>query len=136
LFSHSQNPEQPSNAAAIDIGATLHVAAVGPDRDPEPVRSFGTFRGDLHRLADWFKQCGAEATGCCLDVAHFQSRTRFGSDPLKQLPNSDNSALSSSPKIRRLIPLLQRLLAGDARQHDANLLWPLAVVTNNGPSGL
>src|SRR4249919_2908713 len=47
-----------ANAAAIDIGATLHVAAVGPDRDPEPVRSFGTFTGDLHRLADWFKQCG------------------------------------------------------------------------------
>ena len=46
-----------ANAAAIDIGATLHVAAVGPDRDPEPVRSFGTFTGDLHRLADWFKQC-------------------------------------------------------------------------------
>ena len=34
------------DAAAIDIGATLHVAAVNPDRDPEPVRSFGTFTGD------------------------------------------------------------------------------------------
>src|SRR5215218_2820370 len=46
------------DAAAIDIGATVHVAAVGPGRDPEPVRSFGTFTGDLHRLADWFAQCG------------------------------------------------------------------------------
>ena len=46
------------HAAAIDIGATLHVAAVGPDRDPEPVRSFGTFTADLHRLADWLVQCG------------------------------------------------------------------------------
>jgi transposase len=45
------------HAAAIDIGATLHVAAVGPDRDPEPVRSFGTFTADLHRLADWLVQC-------------------------------------------------------------------------------
>ena len=57
-----------TNAAAIDIGATLHIAAVGPDRDPEPVRSFGTFTGDLHRLAAWFKQCGVstvamESTG-------------------------------------------------------------------------
>ena len=57
-----------TNAAAIDIGATLHIAAVGPDRDPEPVRSFGTFTGDLRRLADWFKQCGVstvamESTG-------------------------------------------------------------------------
>ncbi len=57
-----------ANAAAIDIGATLHVAAGGPHRDPEPVRSFGTFTGDLHRLADWFKQRGVstvamESTG-------------------------------------------------------------------------
>jgi len=46
------------HAAAVDIGATLHVAAVGPGRDPEPVRSFGTFTADLHRMVDWFKQCG------------------------------------------------------------------------------
>ena len=57
-----------ANAAAIDIGATMHVAAVGPDRDAEPVRSFGTFTADLHRLAAWFKQCGVrtvamESTG-------------------------------------------------------------------------
>jgi transposase len=57
-----------ANAAAIDIGATLHVAAVGPDRDTEPVRSFGTFTADLHRLAGWFEQCGVrtvamESTG-------------------------------------------------------------------------
>jgi transposase len=56
-------------AAAVDIGATMHVAAVDPDQNPDqPVRSFGTFTGDLHRLADWFKQCGVrtvamESTG-------------------------------------------------------------------------
>ena len=49
-----------AHAAAIDIGAILHVAAVGPDRDPEPVRSFATFAADLHRLAGWFKQCGVK----------------------------------------------------------------------------
>jgi transposase len=32
-------------AAAIDVGAALHVAAVGPDRDKEPVRTFRTFTG-------------------------------------------------------------------------------------------
>jgi transposase len=46
-----------SHAAAVDIGATLHVAAVRPGSDPEPVRSFGTFTTDLHRLADWLAQC-------------------------------------------------------------------------------
>jgi transposase len=56
------------NAAAIDIGATMHMAAVAETCDPEPVRAFGTFTGDLHRLADWFKSCGVrtvamESTG-------------------------------------------------------------------------
>jgi transposase len=45
-------------AAAIDIGATIHVAAVGPDRDTDPVRTFQTFTDDLHRLGDWFDRCG------------------------------------------------------------------------------
>jgi len=48
------------NAAAIDVGATMHMAAIGADRAPEPVRSFGTFTADLHRLVDWFTECGVE----------------------------------------------------------------------------
>ena len=48
------------NAAAVDIGATMHMAAVDPNRDAVPVRSFGTFTGDLHRLADWFVRCGVK----------------------------------------------------------------------------
>src|SRR5476651_895297 len=48
------------NAAAIDIGATMHMAAVGADRTSDPVQSFGTFTGNLHRLADWFAECGAK----------------------------------------------------------------------------
>ena len=56
------------NAAAIDIGSRMHVAAVPTDRDPEPVRAFGTCTGDLHQLADWFERCGVrtiamESTG-------------------------------------------------------------------------
>jgi transposase len=45
-------------AAAIDIGATMHVAAVGTDRDEQPVQTFRTFTDDLQRLADWFAGCG------------------------------------------------------------------------------
>jgi transposase len=45
-------------AAAIDIGATMHVAAVVPDCDEQPVRTFRTFTDDLERLADWFARCG------------------------------------------------------------------------------
>jgi transposase len=56
------------HAAAIDIGATRHVAAVPPGSDAEPVRTFGTFTHDLHRLVAWFKRCGVmtvamESTG-------------------------------------------------------------------------
>jgi transposase len=49
-----------AHAAAIDIGATIHVAAVGPDHAPEPVRTFGTFTQEIHRMADWFAACGIE----------------------------------------------------------------------------
>ncbi|MEJ2110734.1 MAG: IS110 family transposase [Acidobacteriota bacterium] len=45
------------NAAGIDIGSREHYVAVPPDRDPEPVRSFKTFTGDLYCLADWLKSC-------------------------------------------------------------------------------
>jgi transposase len=38
----------------------MHVAAVAADRTAEPVRSFGTFTTDLHRLVDWFEECGVE----------------------------------------------------------------------------
>jgi transposase len=48
------------NAAAIDVGATMHMAAVNPACTAEPVRGFGTFTGDLHRLADWFEECGVD----------------------------------------------------------------------------
>src|SRR5271165_3708205 len=53
-------PMMHPNAAAIDVGATIHMAAVRADRAPEPVRSFGTFTTDLHRLVDWFIECGVE----------------------------------------------------------------------------
>ncbi len=45
-FRNLMNRAHP-NAAAIDVGATLHMAAVRADRAPEPVRSFGTFTTDL-----------------------------------------------------------------------------------------
>ena len=55
-------------AAAIDIGSTMHMAAVNPDACDMPVRAFGTFTQDLHDLADWFEACGVtsvamESTG-------------------------------------------------------------------------
>ena len=48
------------NAAAIDIGATMHTAAVSGESTSEPVRNFGTFTADLHRLVNWFAECGVE----------------------------------------------------------------------------
>jgi transposase len=56
------------NAAGLDVGATFHVVAVPADRDHEPVRSFKSFTGDLHALADWLKSVGVttiamESTG-------------------------------------------------------------------------
>ncbi len=44
-------------AAAVDIGSTMHMAAVSPDICDAPVRAFGTFTQDLHDLALWFRAC-------------------------------------------------------------------------------
>ena len=46
------------NAAGIDVGSEMHFVAVPEDRDPQPVRSFRSFTGELHRLADWLLACG------------------------------------------------------------------------------
>jgi transposase len=50
-----------SDVAGLDVGATFHVVAVPPDRDKEPVRSFCSFTGDLHRLADWLASIGIKS---------------------------------------------------------------------------
>jgi len=46
------------NAAGLDVGSTFHVVAVPADRDEQPVQTFRTFSGDLHRLADWLEATG------------------------------------------------------------------------------
>jgi len=46
------------DAAGIDIGNASHFVAVPPDRDPEPVREFGSWTADLKRMAAWLKGCG------------------------------------------------------------------------------
>lgn len=46
------------HAAGIDIGSTFHVVAVPAEADAEPVRTFRSFTGDLHRLADWLTSVG------------------------------------------------------------------------------
>jgi len=48
------------NAAGIDVGSQFHVVAVPADRDDEPVRTFQSFSGELHRLADWLIVCRIE----------------------------------------------------------------------------
>jgi transposase len=45
------------DAAGIDIGSREHYVAVGPDRASQPVQVFECFTTDLHRLAEWLKQC-------------------------------------------------------------------------------
>jgi len=48
------------HAAGIDVGNSAHYVAVPPDRDSDPVRRFECFTADLHRLADWLKNCGVK----------------------------------------------------------------------------
>lgn len=56
------------DAAGIDVGAEEMFVAVRPQSTDEPVRSFSTFTGQLHRMADWLVECGVrtvamESTG-------------------------------------------------------------------------
>lgn len=48
------------NAAGLDIGSTEIYVAVPPERAEEPVRWFGTYTVDLHKLADWLTECGVD----------------------------------------------------------------------------
>lgn len=49
-----------AHAAGLDIGSAEIWACVPADRDPEPVRRFGTFTPDLYALADWLAACRVE----------------------------------------------------------------------------
>jgi len=46
------------HAAGLDVGSTFHVVAVRGDQDYEPVRTFRSFSGDLHKMADWLTSVG------------------------------------------------------------------------------
>ena len=53
-------PRVHPSAAGLDIGAREIWVCVPSDRDPEPVRRFGTFTPDLIALVDWLGHCGVE----------------------------------------------------------------------------
>jgi transposase len=48
------------NAAGIDIGNENHFVAIPPDRDANPIREFGSWTMDLHKMARWLKEHGIE----------------------------------------------------------------------------
>jgi transposase len=57
-----------SVVAGIDVGATQYYVSVPPERDPRPVRVFGTVTVELERLAAWLRESGVttvvmESTG-------------------------------------------------------------------------
>lgn len=61
-------PTVHAQAAGLDVGSTFHVVAVPPELSDESVRTFRSFTGDLHRLADWLREVGVttiamESTG-------------------------------------------------------------------------
>ncbi len=56
--SRTSFPTVHARAAGIDVGSRFHVAAVPPDLCSEAVRTYDSFTGDLHRLADWLVEIG------------------------------------------------------------------------------
>jgi transposase len=47
-----------ADAAGIDVGNASHFVSVPAGRDEHPVREFGSWTADLHRMAQWLKSCG------------------------------------------------------------------------------
>jgi transposase len=45
------------DAAGIDVGNESHFVSVPPDRDPQPIREFGSWTAALEEMARWLKQC-------------------------------------------------------------------------------
>ena len=48
------------HAAGIDIGNESHYVAVPAGRDEQPVQEFGSWTGELQRMAGWLRSCGIE----------------------------------------------------------------------------
>jgi hypothetical protein len=48
------------HAAGIDVGSASHFVAVPPDRDPHPIREFGSWTAELEEMAAWLKACKIE----------------------------------------------------------------------------
>jgi len=49
------------DAAGIDVGGSEHWVAVSPERDAEPVRSFGCFTADVREMAEWLVEKGVRS---------------------------------------------------------------------------
>ena len=48
------------NVAGIDVGNESHMVSVPANRDPHPIREFGSWTQGLKEMADWLKACGIE----------------------------------------------------------------------------
>jgi transposase len=49
------------DAAGIDVGGREHWVAISPERDEQPVRSFGCFTADLREMAGWLVERGVRS---------------------------------------------------------------------------
>jgi len=68
LQSVTEVPKIRPDTAGIDISPEVIYVAVDPQRDPKPVRAYGSFTGELYRIANWLKACNVrtiamESTG-------------------------------------------------------------------------
>ncbi|OGF57555.1 MAG: hypothetical protein A2Z21_05850 [Candidatus Fraserbacteria bacterium RBG_16_55_9] len=87
-------PQVHPNAAGLDIGAREIWACVPSDRDPEPVRHFGTFTPDLLALVDWLMGCGIDTVA----MEAIPSRCARGTNGRGILDPSVRTARSAWPE--------------------------------------
>ena len=86
------------NAAAVDVGASSHWAAVPQDRTDQPVREAGVMTDDLHTLADWLIECGVDTVALEFErhglsvVPHARTESALDPETLWRIPPDINVA--------------------------------------------
>ena len=54
------------DAAGSDVGNESHFVSVPPDRNPQPIREFGSWTAALEEMARWLKDCRIRTVGMAL----------------------------------------------------------------------
>jgi len=92
------------HAAGVDVGATELYVCVPLDRDPRPIRWFGTFPEDLRALADWLQTCGVTTVAMESTGVYWIPLYQMVNLPLDRPIRAHIAGSGSCPSSARILP--------------------------------